>query len=94
MLDWDATHDANELPDLNFLNFAWQVRGPSADDCRDILLNCSDPTQMDQLVSLDPEESLGDPHVGCFNNDTRVLRIFYGHNCKLWRPILDGTGCF
>jgi hypothetical protein len=81
-LTWDAAFD----PSAKELNRAWHMSGPALVGCREILLNCSDPVQrVTQRVSLDPEESIGDPVVGCGNRTTGIMRVLVGHACMLWR---------
>jgi hypothetical protein len=88
-LDWDATFD----PSAKELNLAWIMSGPLLRGCRQILLNCSDPVQqLTQRVSLDPEESIGDPVVVCGNRTAGIMRVLVGHACVLWR--VNASGCY
>ena len=87
-LAWDPAFDAA----TQGLNRAWSMSGPALQGCREILLNCADPEQRTQLVSLDPEESIGDPTVDCGSRTVGIMRVVFGHNCSLWR--VNATGCY
>ncbi len=88
-LDWVADFD----PTAKELNRAWRMSGPAMRTCREILLNCSDPLQrLTQAVSLDPEESIGDPVVDCGNRTSGTMRVLVGHACVLWR--VTASGCY
>jgi hypothetical protein len=43
-------------------------------------------------VSLDPEESIGDPVVVCGNRTAGIMRVLVGHACMLWR--VTASGCY
>ena len=87
--DWDPNFDAYTQD----LCQAWVMSGPPTQGCREVLLNCSDlDQQLTQRVSLDPEESIGDPNVGCGNRTSGIMRVIYGHYCVLWR--IDDAGCY
>ena len=64
--------------------------GGLGDGCVHQTLNCSDPSQVDQLVSLNPDTSLGRPVAGCGNRTSGLLRLVVGGNCTLWTPASQG----
>ena len=87
---WDPHFSASKFGDD--LQFAWQLSGAPMVGCTQTILNCSDPSEASQLVSLDPQSSIGDPVVGCSLNATGALRVLTGHNCSLWRQ--NTSGCY
>ena len=79
-------------PNATDLNLAWQLTGDDVERCGTLLLDCNDPDDKVQFVSLRPELAIGDPAVSCAPGQTDILRILYGHNCTLWR--VNETGCY
>lgn len=85
-LIWDPLFNASAQP----LALAWMPGGGLGDGCVHQTLNCSDPSQVDQLVSLNPDTSLGRPVAGCGNRTSGLLRLVVGGNCTLWTPASQG----
>ena len=89
-ISWDPQFSASKFSDD--LHFAWRLTGAPMMGCTQTILNCSNPSEASQLVSLDPQSSIGNSVVGCSPNSTGALRVLNGHNCSLWRQ--STTGCY
>ena len=79
-ISWRPGFEASGPADLPL---AWALAHPG---CAEIVVNCSDPTVNTLAVSLDPQQSLGDPVVSCGANQTDLMRVYVGHDCPLWQP--------
>ncbi len=89
-ISWNPTFDATA--NSADLNLAWQLSGYAWEGCAELVLNCSDPADRDQYVSLNSTYAIGNPALGCDDAPTGVRRILHGHNCSLW--VVDEAGCY
>ena len=87
VLSWRPGFRANSAEDLPL---AWSLALPG---CTEQLVNCSDAWERTLAVSLDPQQSIGDPVVACADDTHGLYRVFVGHDCSLWRPGGGAGGC-
>ena len=87
VLSWRPGFRANSTEDLPL---AWTLTLPG---CAEQLLNCSDAWERTLAVSLDPQQSIGDPVVACAEDTRGMRRVFVGHDCPLWLPGGGAGGC-